>query len=153
MKLSNNRIIIKMDKSESQSVRDASSVFQRLLNDRKFQEFWAEFLTRSSVRFMPLMAIKSIGVVIRSNLTVSYSDASVLTKLAGRILSSSPTRSLSPMRFLMPELETLLMSWIPEKMDDVCLFIQTLLVDKTLAIFGTDLITNIFKVKYPSLLF
>lgn len=142
-----------MDKSESQSVRDASSVFQRLLNDRKFQEFWAEFLTRSSVRFMPLMAIKSIGVVIRSNLTVSYSDASVLTKLAGRILSSSPTRSLSPMRFLMPELETLLMSWIPEKMDDVCLFIQTLLVDKTLAIFGTDLITNIFKVKYPSLLF
>ena len=142
-----------MDKSESQSVRDASSVFQRLLNDRKFQEFWTEFLTRSSVRFMPLMAIKSIGVVIRSNLTVSYSDASVLTKLAGRILSSSPTRSLSPMRFLMPELETLLMSWIPEKMDDVCLFIQTLLVDKTLAIFGTDLITNIFKVKYPSLQF
>ena len=153
MKLSNHRIIIKMDKSESQSVRDASSVFQRLLNDRKFQEFWAEFLTRSSVRFMPLMAIKSIGVVIRSNLTVSYNDASVLTKLAGRILSSSPTRSLSPMRFLMPELETLLMSWIPEKMDDVCLFIQTLLVDKTLAIFGTDLITNIFKVKYPSLQF
>jgi hypothetical protein len=77
---------------------------------------------------------------------MSYSDLKVLTKIAGDILAFKATGRSQPLKYLIPDLVNMLLSWIPDKMDDVCSFIQDLVANEGLSSIVKTIILEIIKV-------
>lgn len=127
--------------------------FRRLLNGRQFEKFWIKFIemsTTATTSSKPVehFALESISQVLKSNVNVvdmSYNDVLLLTKMCGQILQAGDRKTIS-FQFLIPSLEKIVMSWVPEKMDDACSFIRDLVADDSLSGLGTRLTLNTLKV-------
>jgi hypothetical protein len=121
---------------------------QRLLFDRRFDDFWQR-VNASAARSVDSVAIESIAHVLRRSPTIGFCDVSLILKLTGRILSLGPLdRVERPLKnLLVPNLERILLTWLPDRMDEVYSFIKDLLSDPILSGVGETINLSILKVR------
>jgi hypothetical protein len=126
-----------------------SADLQRLLFDKKFDDFGQR--VNASARSVDPVAIESIAHVLRRSPTIGFGDVSIIVKLTGRVLSLGPHDRLErPLKnMLVPNLERILLTWLPDRMDDVYSFIKDLLKDPILSSVGETINLAILKVQLP----
>ena len=129
-----------------------STEFQQLLIERKFEDFRKRILVGQSTTRTRKIALDSVGLAMIRNPSFEFNEVRILIKMINTVLDRDLTDRDHVYKLLVPGLEKILKSWIPDRMDDVSSFIQDILADQNLCSIGKILNITIIKVTFFNIL-